>query len=116
MKVLSGAVALAAVVGLAACGGGSPASSTPATTPGASSATSQFGVPECDDYIKKYEACISAKVPESARAMIRQQFDATRAQWQQAAATAEGKAGLAAGCKMAADMARTSMQAYGCTW
>jgi hypothetical protein len=118
MKAWSAAVALAAVMGLVACGGGSSSSST---TPGASSAApaataGSFGVPECDDYIKKYEACITGKVPDSARAMVRQQLDATRAQWQAAAATPEGKSGLAAGCKMASDMARTAMQAYGCTW
>jgi hypothetical protein len=114
MKALAGVAALAAMVGLVACGGGS-SSSTSSSAPGGTTAAG-FGVPECDDYIKKYEACITEKVPEAGRAMIRQQLDATRAQWQQAASTAEGKAGLAAGCKMASDMARTAMQAYGCSW
>jgi hypothetical protein len=115
MKALAWVAALAAAVGLAACGGGS-SSSTSSSTPGSTTAATVFGVPECDDYIKKYEACITDKVPEAGRAMIRQQLDATRAQWQQAASTPEGKASMAAGCKMASDMARTAMQAYGCTW
>src|SRR5262245_19994289 len=99
MKVLTSAFAAAALLGLAACGGGSaPASSaTPASTakPGA---LAGFGVPECDDYLTKYEACINSKVPEAGRAMIRQQLDATRAQWQQAASAPQGKQSLATGC------------------
>ena len=113
MKAISGGLVAAVIIAMAACGGGSsaPASSTATTTP-----MSGFGVPECDDYITKYEACINGKVPEATRAMVRQQLDATRAQWQQAAATPEGKAGLATGCKMALDIAKTAMQPYGCTW
>jgi hypothetical protein len=48
--------------------------------------------------------------------MVRQTLDQTKAQWKQAAATAEGKAGLATGCKAASDAAKTAMQAYGCTF
>jgi hypothetical protein len=113
MKVLFTALAAAAAVGLAACGGTSAPASNAATT---KPAMTGFGVPECDDYLTKYDACITSKVPEAARAMVRQQLDATKAQWQQAASTPEGKAGLATGCKMALDTARTAMQAYGCTW
>lgn len=117
MRTLSGGIALMIVVAATACGGGG---SEPAATPGATStprtSSTGFGVPECDDYIAKYEACINGKVPDSARAMIRQQLDATRASWTQAASTPEGKAALATGCRAATDGARTAMQAYGCTF
>ena len=118
------AVSLLAL-GLAACGGAKqdtaapakPASTTqqaaPATT---TAAVSDFGVPECDDYINKYLACIDSKVPEAGRAMVRQQLEATKAQWKQAAATPQGKQGLAMGCKAASDAAKQAMAAYGCTW
>jgi hypothetical protein len=39
-----------------------------------------------------------------------------RTAWKQAAATPQGKAGLAQGCKMALDNAKTSMGSYGCSW
>ena len=42
--------------------------STPATTTSTTSAGDKIGVPECDDFIAKYEACVSGKVPEIARA------------------------------------------------
>ena len=38
--------------------------STPATST-ASSSAGKVGVPECDDYIAKYDACVSGKVPET---------------------------------------------------
>jgi hypothetical protein len=117
------AVALAATLAVAACGAGSqqqpppPATQAPATTvAAAATGAAEFGVPECDDYINKYVACIDSKVPEAGRAMIRQQLDQTKAQWKQAASTPEGKAGLAAGCKAATDAARTAMAAYGCAF
>ena len=110
MRTVSGFLILAAALSAAACGGGG--SGSPAST----TAGSSFGVPECDDYIAKYEACINSKVPDAARAMVLQQLDATRAAWKQAAATAEGKAALVTGCRAATDTARTAMQAYGCTF
>lgn len=43
-------------------------------------------------------------------------LDATREGWKRAAATAEGKAGLAAACREATELARMQVTAYGCTW
>src|SRR5580704_11112127 len=48
-----------------------------------------IGVPECDDYIKKYSECVGSKVPEIARAQYRAAFDQIQRGWQQAAATPE---------------------------
>jgi hypothetical protein len=76
----------------------------------------KVGVPECDDYISKYEKCVSGKVPEMARAALKSAFDQTVDEWKKAAATPEGKSGLATGCKMAMDAAKQSMGAYGCEW
>ncbi|HJS75523.1 MAG TPA: hypothetical protein VJ921_14620 [Vicinamibacteria bacterium] len=102
-----------------ACGGGSQESapaSTPAATPESAPASgaSSIGVPECDDYLSKVEACIANHVPEDAKAMQQQSMEQMRTQWRQAAETETGKASLAAGCKAALDAARSSMAAYGC--
>jgi hypothetical protein len=77
---------------------------------------SQVGVPECDEYLTKYEACVQGKVPESMRATFSQSMAQMRDAWKQAAATPEGKQGLAMGCKQALDAAKQSMTAYGCQW
>ena len=111
--------ALVVCVVAAACGGApekAPAttSSTPAAAPADGAA--EFGVPECDDYLKKYLACIDTKMPEAGRAMARQTLDQTKASWKQAASTPQGKSGLTMGCKAATDSAKTSMAAYGCSF
>ena len=122
-------LSLAAALVAAACGGGgtqsapqpkkpaAPPASTAAQPPATTAAAEgDFGVKECDDYVRKYLACVDSKVPEAARAMVRQSLDQTKAQWKAAAATPQGKAGLASGCKTAHEMAKQSMAAYGCQW
>jgi hypothetical protein len=87
---------------------------TTTTTSTASSTGGKIGVPECDDYLAKYEACVNGKVPEMARAQFNSAMKTTRDAWRQAASTPQGKAGLAAACKQAAEQAKTSMKPYGC--
>ena len=89
------------------------ASAAPAST--ASSGAAEFGVPECDDYLKKYEACIDKLAP-AAKDAARQAIDQSRAAWKQAAATEQGKAALATTCKAASDAAAPGLRAQGCAW
>jgi len=92
-----------------------PAASPAATTNTASHA-GEVGVPECDAFLKAYEACVHDKVPAAARPT----FDTTLANWRKAwrdqAANPQTKSALAAACKTAHDNARTSMKAYNCTF
>lgn len=108
-------IALLAVLGLAACGKTETQTTPSATTTATSASSSRTGVAECDDYLAKYEACLAAKVPESARAMLSQSLDATRASWNQVLATPGGKDALKTSCVAARDASRASLQAYGCT-
>ena len=91
-----------------------PAASPAATT--AASQTGAVGVPECDAFLKAYEACVHDKVPAAARPT----FDTTLANWKKAwhdqAANPQTKSTLAAACKTAHDNARTTMKAYNCTF
>lgn len=112
----------------AACSSGDPAAGArskdaPAPTAAAQTTTAQtapaasgdsVGVAECDQYLAAYESCLKDKVPAAAREMMKTSFDSTRASWRQAAATPEGRAGLATACKTARDAARQSMASYGC--
>jgi hypothetical protein len=95
----------------------SPATTTsnPATTTTAS-AGDKIGVPECDDFIAKYEACVSGKVPEMARAQFQSMLKTWRTEWKKAADNPQTKAALAQGCKMSAEQANASMKAYGCSF
>lgn len=74
----------------------------------------QIGVAECDEYISKVQKCVSEKVPAAAQDMLKESFQKNIDAWKAAAATPEGKQGLAVGCKAALDGAKQSMGAYGC--
>jgi hypothetical protein len=80
------------------------------------STNDKTGVPECDEYIAKYEACIFSKVPEASRAVYQTPFDQMRKSWKDAAANPQAKAGLAVGCKQALETAKQSFAAYSCEW
>ncbi len=111
-------LALALLLALAACGQSSPPASTsaPAKPVAAPVATADsVGIPECDEYLTKYQACVESKVPEAARGALKQSIDQTRAAWRTAAGNPGGKEGLAAACKQARDASKTAMAAYGCT-
>jgi len=101
-----------------ACGGGTTenTANTANTAGGTTASGDKIGVAECDEFIQKYEACVNSKVPETARSMVKANLDAMRTAWKQAAATPQGKAGLAAGCKAALDQAKTNYASYGCSW
>lgn len=75
-----------------------------------------IGVPECDDYINKYEKCVTENVPEAARDSLKSALDQSYDAWKQSASTPQGKSALASGCKAALDAAKQSMGAYGCEW
>ena len=85
---------------------------TPATTSTASSTA--IGLPECDEFITKYEACVNDKVPEAARAQYRTSIEQWRNSWRQLAANPQTKATLADACKKTIEQARTSMKSFNC--
>jgi hypothetical protein len=94
----------------AATAAASPATATTAT------AGEKIGVPECDDFIAAYDACVSSKVPEAARAQYKTAIAQWRSSWSKLAANPNTKATLAAACKQSAESARASMKSYGCTF
>jgi hypothetical protein len=87
------------------------AASTPATT---APAGDKIGIPECDGYIAKYEAC-AGKVPEAGRAAYKSGLDQTRATWKKLAANPQTRGSLAAACKQAAEAQAAAWKTYGCT-
>jgi hypothetical protein len=96
----------------AGCGGESSAPA--ATTPQATTAA-ELGVAECDDYMKKYMACI-ARMPAAAQNAAKATLDQTRDAWKQTASNEAAKPALAASCRAATETARAAMTAYGCSW
>jgi hypothetical protein len=97
-----------------------PAATSSETAPKASAAPpaagGEIGVAACDEYLDKWETCLATKVTGDAREQVKVALDASRDGWKRAAATPEGKAGLAAACQQAVELAKMQVAAYGCTW
>jgi len=90
-------------------------STAPATTTAANTGQ-KIGVPECDEFIAAYDACVSSKVPEIARAQYKATIAQWRSSWSKLAENPKTKPTLAAACKQSAEQARASMKTYGCTF
>jgi hypothetical protein len=128
MKWESAAACALAVLVTAACSdskapapaaSAAPASGEAGTTGGAAetkAAPSEYGVPECDAFMKAWAACVDSKVPAEQRAVYKQSFDAAKASYTQAASTPQGKAGLAMVCTQQLAATKQALAAYNCTW
>jgi hypothetical protein len=128
-------LALSAV--MLACGGGDNANTTNTTntatsnknaaaantsaanTSAANNSTAsgeKIGVPECDDFIAKYEACVSGKVPAAAQASFKSSIETWRKSWKGLAANPQTKATLTQICKTQLDQTKTALSSYNCSW
>ena len=117
LLVLAVLLACAACKHHAAAAPAASDSSTSSTTASSSSSSSgeSIGVPECDDYLSAYRDCLASKVPEASRAELNEALEQSVATWRSAAASPEGKAGLAVACTQAREAAKPGVSAYGCS-
>lgn len=98
---------------------GSGTSTSGTSTSGTSTTASsgdKIGVPECDDFITKYEACVTGKVPEVARAQYQSAIKQWKDSWKKLAENPQTKGTLAAACKQARETQETALKSYGCSW
>jgi len=99
---------------------GEPTAEVADTPTGEGVGSQATGIPACDEYLDKYQACLEAKVPESARAAMKDAFAAQRDAWRQSAEAAKGndamREQLSKNCSEALTAARAPMQQYGCEW
>jgi hypothetical protein len=109
-KPLTIPTAVLAAMALLACKGGGEEAATSATT------TGPIGVAECDEYVTKYEKCVTSKAPAASRAELKNNVEAMQSSWKTAAANPAAARGLAQGCKQALATAKTAMASYGCDW
>ncbi len=75
-----------------------------------------IGIPECDEYIGKYMACIGSKVPEAAREAMEKGLNMARDGWKKMAGDEAQRAALGAACKTAMEAAKQATTAYNCEW
>lgn len=109
MRRLIGVLVMSGTLGLWGCGGGeerpvsppvprpTPPPPPPVTDPG-----TPLGVPECDDYLTRFEACVP-KFPEQAQTALRNAIVVQRAAFRKQIATPEGRAASVETCKRLAE-------------
>ncbi len=76
----------------------------------------QVGVPVCDDFLTKYEACVTTKIPAAQQATFKSSLDQTRKAWADAAKNPTAKAALESSCKQTADQLKQTLAAYNCAF
>lgn len=79
-------------------------------------AADKVGVAACDEFLTKYEACISAKVPAAGQEAMKAQFDITRDSFVQMSKNPSTKPSLEPACKQVGEQMKTALQAYGCSF
>ena len=74
-----------------------------------------FGVPECDKYVRKYLGCVEGRVTGLEKERLTAAFEANLAKWRALAAMREGKIAMALACRTATAASRESLNVdYGC--
>jgi acetamidase/formamidase len=96
-KVLFAAGALAGVVGSAV-------------------AQDKVGVPLCDEFLAKYEACITSKAPAEAQVQMKQMIGTMRTAWKSMADNPQTKPQVETVCKQSTDAIKQQSAALGCQW
>ena len=89
---------------------------TPASTTAPVASSEKIGVPECDEFIANYEACVTDKVPAAARAQYQTAIGQWRTSWKKLADNPQTKPSLVMACKQSAAQAKASMKLYNCTF
>jgi hypothetical protein len=76
------------------------------------------GVAACDDFLKKYEACIVSQAPAAAQSTFKEGIEKMRKSFLEAAKQPGGKAALEGVCKQGAEHAKVSLSIAGlvCTF
>lgn len=86
-----------------------------ATESKGSEGITRFGVPDCDDYVKKYLDCVEGKVSGEQKEQLMEAFEANRTKWRALATMREGAIALGLACRAAAQKSREQLTVdYGC--
>lgn len=77
-------------------------------------AAEPVGIPVCDDFLVKYEACVADKVPADQQSAFKGQIEQLRASWISLAKNPQTKPTLESSCKTSADQMKAAVASHGC--
>jgi hypothetical protein len=74
-----------------------------------------FGVPECDNFVRKFVACVDARVPEDRRRALMDDLNQNRARWRDMARLKEAGVAQSLACRAYAQRVKGDLAVdYGC--
>ena len=82
----------------------------------AAAGAGETGIPVCDDFLTKYEACITTKIPTENQTMFKLQLDQVRERWGESSKDPNTRPHLEASCKQVYEQMKTAMKPYGCAF
>lgn len=74
------------------------------------------GIAACDDFLQKYDTCVTSKLPEAQRATYKTQLDQTRKMWVDMAKNPSAKPAMEGSCKQTMEAIKASLQSFGCSF
>jgi len=83
---------------------------------GAGLSAQTTGIAACDDFLKKYEACVTTKVPAAQKTTYQGQLDQMRKAWADAAKNPGAKASLESSCRQMSEQMKAAMSGIGCSF
>ena len=94
-----------------------PPAPLPSPTPSAKPAFPQvLGIPECDEYIFKFQNCVEGQVPELAKIPLKIGFEKAISEWKKTAAFPEKRSELGPACALAMDASKKATTRFQCQW
>ena len=74
-----------------------------------------FGVPECDNFIMRYVACVERRVPDDHKARLMDDLHEHRAKWRELSRMEQGKLAVGLSCRGVAQRLKGGLTVdYGC--
>jgi len=83
-----------------------------------SQAQEKVGIPICDEFLNKYEACVKDKVPAAQKASLVDSINQMRSSWKQILTSSpDSKGDLESTCKQSMESMKAALSGtYGCTF
>jgi hypothetical protein len=76
----------------------------------------EIGIAACDDFIAKYEACITGKLPAETQAQFTGALTEWRTEWKKLAADPNNNMILTGVCNQMQEQTKASLTPYGCAF
>ena len=76
----------------------------------------EIGIKACDDFIARYEACVTDKIPAASQAEFKSALTQWRTEWKQLASDPNNNLILTGVCNQIQEQSKAAFTPYGCAF